>query len=215
MSRFPEVFAPYVQCLFLTRQFPEVRWVLSVNYRLAMPRRRQGYCGRYCPVDASSALHAKSAHQKVLPPQIIAYIFPRDRALQPAEIAAKHLTRVNYACCLTSRRPHCDRQSRGRSELRDAGLVEAAESDARGTGFRWWLAVVRKLLRHGAHQAEPETYSSKAWSSSWTATNLTDSIDWEYPAMIGAGNRFRPEDQRNYTLLLKELRGRFNREQTG
>jgi chitinase len=39
-------------------------------------------------------------------------------------------------------------------------------------------------------------------------------IDWEYPGMIGAGNRFRPEDQRTYTLLLKELRARFNREQS-
>jgi chitinase len=39
-------------------------------------------------------------------------------------------------------------------------------------------------------------------------------IDWEYPGMIGAGNRFRPEDKRNYTLLVKELRERFNREQS-
>jgi chitinase len=38
-------------------------------------------------------------------------------------------------------------------------------------------------------------------------------IDWEYPGMTGAGNRFRPEDKRNYTLLLKELRARFNSEQ--
>jgi chitinase len=38
-------------------------------------------------------------------------------------------------------------------------------------------------------------------------------IDWEYPGMTGAGNRFRPEDKRNYTLLLKELRARFDREQ--
>ena len=44
------------------------------------------------------ASHAKSANSgKALPPQIIAYIFPRDRKLQPAEIAAAKLTRINYA----------------------------------------------------------------------------------------------------------------------
>ncbi|PQA58408.1 glycoside hydrolase family 18 protein [Siphonobacter curvatus] len=31
-------------------------------------------------------------------------------------------------------------------------------------------------------------------------------IDWEYPAQVGAGNIFRPEDKQNYTLLLKTLR---------
>jgi chitinase len=38
-------------------------------------------------------------------------------------------------------------------------------------------------------------------------------IDWEYPGMAGATNHFRPEDRRNFTLLLKELRMRFNSEQ--
>jgi chitinase len=38
-------------------------------------------------------------------------------------------------------------------------------------------------------------------------------VDWEYPGQAGAGNRFRPEDKRNYTLLLAETRQRFNREQ--
>lgn len=31
-------------------------------------------------------------------------------------------------------------------------------------------------------------------------------IDWEYPAQVGAGNIFRPEDKQNYTLLLRALR---------
>jgi chitinase len=38
-------------------------------------------------------------------------------------------------------------------------------------------------------------------------------IDWEYPGQIGAGNRFRREDKQNYTLLFKELRKRFNKEE--
>lgn len=35
-------------------------------------------------------------------------------------------------------------------------------------------------------------------------------IDWEYPAQVGAGNLFRPEDKQNYTLLLKALRDRLD-----
>jgi GH18 family chitinase len=35
-------------------------------------------------------------------------------------------------------------------------------------------------------------------------------VDWEYPGMSGAGHTFRPEDKQTYTLLLKELRRRFD-----
>jgi chitinase len=35
-------------------------------------------------------------------------------------------------------------------------------------------------------------------------------IDWEYPGLPGSTQHFRPEDKQNYTLLLKELRARFD-----
>lgn len=35
-------------------------------------------------------------------------------------------------------------------------------------------------------------------------------IDWEYPAQIGAGNIYRPEDKANFTLFLKALRDRLD-----
>lgn len=35
-------------------------------------------------------------------------------------------------------------------------------------------------------------------------------IDWEYPDQIGAGNIFRPEDKKNYTLFLKAIRDRLD-----
>jgi chitinase len=38
-------------------------------------------------------------------------------------------------------------------------------------------------------------------------------VDWEYPAQVGAGNRFRREDKRNYTLLFQELRKRLDKEE--
>jgi chitinase len=35
-------------------------------------------------------------------------------------------------------------------------------------------------------------------------------IDWEYPGQGGAGIKFRPEDKRNFTLMLKALRAALN-----
>ncbi len=35
-------------------------------------------------------------------------------------------------------------------------------------------------------------------------------IDWEYPAQVGAGNIFRPEDKANFTLFLKAIRDRLD-----
>jgi chitinase len=157
---------------------------------------------------------AKSAPRKALPPQIIAYIFPRNRALEPAEIAARKLTRINYAF----------------ANIQNGRIVTGTPLDE---------ANFRTLV--GLKQQNPSlqvlvSVGGWLWSGSFSDMALTkesrsrfiDSvvefvdrykldgldIDWEYPGMTGAGNRFRPEDQRNYTLLLKELRARFNREQS-
>jgi chitinase len=160
------------------------------------------------------AARTKSATHKALPPQIIAYIFPRNRALQPSEIAARKLTRINYAF----------------ANIQDGRIVTGTSMDE---------ANFRTLV--GLKQQNPSlqvlvSVGGWLWSGNFSDMALTkesrsrfiDSvvefvdrykldgldIDWEYPGMIGAGNRFRPEDQRNYTLLLKELRARFNREQS-
>ena len=36
-------------------------------------------------------------------------------------------------------------------------------------------------------------------------------IDWEYPGQPGGGNRYRPEDKQNFTLLLEEVRRELDR----
>ncbi len=35
-------------------------------------------------------------------------------------------------------------------------------------------------------------------------------LDWEYPGQIGAGNVFRPEDKKNFTLLLRTVREKLD-----
>jgi len=157
---------------------------------------------------------AKSAHQKTLPPQIIAYIFPRNRALQPAEIAAKQLTRVNYAF----------------ANIQDGRIVTGSPVDEAN------FATLVSRKQQNPTLTVLVSVGGWLWSGNFSDMALTKEsrsrfiesvvefvdhykldgldIDWEYPGMIGAGNRFRPEDKRNYTLLVKELRERFNREQS-
>ena len=157
---------------------------------------------------------AKSDHQKALPPQIIAYIFPRNRALQPAEIAAKQLTRVNYAF----------------ANIQDGRIVTGSPVDEAN------FATLVSRKQQNPTLTVLVSVGGWLWSGNFSDMALTKEsrsrfiesvvefvdhykldgldIDWEYPGMIGAGNRFRPEDKRNYTLLVKELRERFNREQS-
>jgi chitinase len=146
-------------------------------------------------------------------PQIIAYIFPRDRVLQPSDVDAPKLTRINYAF----------------ANIQDGRTVIGAPVDeanfATLVGLKQQNASLQVLISVGGWLWSGN-FSDMALTSE-SRSRFIDSvadfidrykldgldIDWEYPGLTGAGNRFRPEDGRNYTLLLKELRVRFNREQ--
>jgi chitinase len=160
-----------------------------------------------------AASHAKSVSRKALPPQIIAYIFPRNSALQPSEIAAGKLTRINYAF----------------ANIQDGRIVIGSPVDEAN------FATLVGLKQQNPSLQVLVSVGGWLWSGNFSDAALTKQsrsrfiesvaafverykldgldIDWEYPGMTGAGNRFRPEDKRNYTLLLKELRARFDREQ--
>jgi chitinase len=146
-------------------------------------------------------------------PQIIAYIFPRDRVLQPGEIAAAKLTRINYAF----------------ANIHDGRIVAVSPADAPN------FAALVALRQQNPSLQVLVSVGGWLWSGNFSDMALTrasralfiDSvaafirqyqldgldIDWEFPGQVGAGNRFRPEDKENYTLLLEELRRRFDREQ--
>lgn len=146
-------------------------------------------------------------------PQIIAYIFPRDRALQPTDVDAAKLTRINYAF----------------ANIQDGRIVIGAPVDE--TNF----ATLVGLKQQNPSLQVLISVGGWLWSGNFSDMALTKEsrsrfiesvaefierykldgldIDWEYPGMAGATNHFRPEDRRNFTLLLKELRARFNRDQ--
>jgi len=145
--------------------------------------------------------------------QIIAYIFPKDRALTLGEISASKLTRINYAF----------------ADLQNGQIVEGFAHDAEN------FAVLNTLKRDNPSLTVLVSVGGWAWSGNFSDMALTKQsrkvfiesavkfiekykldgldIDWEYPGMPGDNHRFRPEDKQNYTLLLKELRARFDHEE--
>ena len=154
----------------------------------------------------ASAMAAPPQHQK----QIIAYVFPQNRVLGPDEVAATELTRVNYAF----------------TDIKDGVMVEGFQKDKEN------FEVLNSLKKKNPRLQVVPSVGGWTWSGRFSDASLTrasrtkfiDSvvafiekykldgldIDWEYPAQRGAGNVFRPEDKHNYTLLLMELRQRFD-----
>jgi chitinase len=146
------------------------------------------------------------------PKQIIGYVFAKDAILNPADIKAEELTRINYAF----------------ANLKEGRVVEGFTHDKEN------FAVLTGLKTRNPELKVLVSVGGWTWSGAFSDAALTKEsretfiesavafvvkydldgldIDWEYPGLIGNGNVFRPEDKQNYTLLLKELRQAFNRE---
>jgi chitinase len=145
-------------------------------------------------------------------PMVVGYVFPQNAALQPGEIDAFSMTRINYAFANIEG---------GRMVT---GFAEDAKNFAFLTGLKQQNASLTVLVSVGGW----------LWSTNFSDISLTPQsrklfiesvmdflsrynidgldIDWEYPGMAGSGHPFRAEDKQNFTLLLKELRQQFNRE---
>jgi chitinase len=179
-------------------RFHRIAWATAVLLLVAIPL---------------TAASGKAAVRRAKPLQIIAYIFPRNRVLQPTDVDAAKLTRINYAF----------------ANIQDGRIVIGAPVDEAN------FAMLAGLKQQNASLQILVSVGGWLWSGDFSDMVLTKTsrehfidsvaefierykldgldIDWEYPGLIGAGNRFRPEDSRNYTLLMKELRARFNRMQ--
>lgn len=144
---------------------------------------------------------------------IIAYVFPRDRALAADEINARKLTRINYAF----------------ANIKGGEIVEGFSHDAEN------FATLNRLKRANPSLKVLVSVGGWTWSGGFSDMALTRQsrarfissvvrfverykldgvdLDWEYPGQVGNGNTFRPQDKQNFTLLLAELRQRFDVEQ--
>jgi chitinase len=155
----------------------------------------------------SSPLQAQAPAPR---PVVVAYVFAKDSLIQPGEIAAQKLTRINYAF----------------ADLKDGHIANGYANDDKN------LAALVALKQRNPSLTVLVSAGGWLWSGGFSDIALTkesraafiDSvagfvtqhqldgldIDWEYPGLPGATNNFRSEDKQTYTLLLKELRQRFN-----
>jgi chitinase len=145
------------------------------------------------------------------PPMVVAYIFPRDTLLQPGQIDARSLTRINYAF----------------ANIAGGRMITGYRFDAENFAF------LNGLKKDNPSLKVLVSVGGWLWSTNFSDTALTQpsrrifvqsvidfldryqldglDIDWEYPGMPGAGHPFRPEDKRNFTRLLKDLHTEFKR----
>jgi chitinase len=143
---------------------------------------------------------------------IVAYVFPQNNVLQPGQIDAQQLTRINYAF----------------ANIANGVVVTGFAHDAENYSY---LVALKK---ENPALTVLVSVGGWLWSTNFSDVALTaqsrgvfiDSvmeflerykldgldIDWEYPGLPGAGHPFRNEDEPNFTLLLKELRARFDKE---
>src|ERR1700722_11029654 len=143
--------------------------------------------------------------------EIIAYIFPKDRIIAPGEVSTEKLTRINYAF----------------ADLQNGKIVEGFAHDAEN------FAALNALKHDNPSLTVLVSVGGWTWSGNFSDMALTKKsrnlfiesavkfvqkynldgldIDWEYPGMAGNNNRFRPDDNQNDPLLLRELRKRSDR----
>ena len=139
-------------------------------------------------------------------PAVIGYLFPQERLLDPAAIAAEKLTHINYAF----------------ANIRDGQVVEGFARDA--DNFKV-LAAVR---RSHPHLKVLVSVGGWTWSKGFSDAVLTPErrqrfvqsavafvrqhdldgfdMDWEYPGLPGDDNPHRPQDTTNFTAVMGELR---------
>jgi chitinase len=162
----------------------------------------------------SLSLLCSTAHAKKDKYIIAAYVFPQNQVMASNQIAAGKLTRINFAF----------------ANIDQGRIVLGEPSDAAN------MAMMVGLKKENPNLTVLVSVGGWLWSGRFSDAVLTPAsrakfidsvadfvtrynldgldVDWEFPALPGApGNVFRPEDTQNYTLVLKELRARFNKMQ--
>jgi chitinase len=170
------------------------------------------FVGLVVPLSLSAAQAGTMQQGSPAQPVVVAYVFPRDGALQPGQIDAHMITRINYAF----------------ANIKDGRMVAGSDLDEQNfatlTALRKENPVLTVLVSVGGwdwsggfsdvalSEKSRQTFieSVMAFLKAYDLDGLD--IDWEYPGMAGAGHKFRMQDGANFTTLLRGLRERFDRE---
>ena len=146
-------------------------------------------------------------------PVIVAYVFPQNKLIEPGDIAARKVTRINYAF----------------ANIRDGRMVNGFEAEDAN------LAWLVRLKQDNPALTVLVSVGGWSWSGNFSDMAHTKAsrnvfidsvneylernkldgldIDWEYPGQAGSTNHFRAEDKQNFTLLLQELRNSFGQQE--
>ncbi len=141
---------------------------------------------------------------------IIGYVFPRLGPISQLDIRGDLLTHINYAF----------------ANIREGLLAVERPDDAANlrtlTDLRQRFPNLKVLISVGGWSWSGG-FSDMAFSRAKRKRFIDSAvgflrqheldgidIDWEYPGQSGAGNRHRPADRRNFTLLLAEMRRALN-----
>lgn len=143
-------------------------------------------------------------------PLVVAYVFPQNSTLAPAQIQPHSLNRINYAFASIAG----GRIAPGSPvDAANFGTLTALRHDNPSLTV---LVSVGGWLGSGEFSQMVQTGKSRARFiqsvMDFLALYHLDGldIDWEYPGLPGAGHPFRADDKQNYTALVKELRARFD-----
>ena len=147
--------------------------------------------------------------------EVIGYIFGRDLPLDADSIAATKMTRINYAFFA----------------LKDGVIVPSGKHDGENlavlTQLRTLNPQLQILISVGGGGVGSAGFSDMALTPQGRRRFVDSAIDairkysldgvdvdWEYPGYTHVKTTtVRPVDRKTYTLLLKELRQRFDREE--
>jgi chitinase len=158
------------------------------------------------------AIHPFPLAARTSSKHIIAYLFPRGKVINPDDVAVERLTHINYAF----------------ANIKDGVIVEGSDQDREN------FQVLNNLKKRNPRLRLMVSVGGWSWSGGFSDMALSSAsrkkfidsvvqfihtyeldgldIDWEYPGLPGNGNIHRPEDQQNFTDLLRELRQQLKRE---
>jgi chitinase len=157
--------------------------------------------------------HASRSHARPRY-EVVGYILGGGGVLDGSTIAANKMTRINYAFF----------------GLKDGLVAERGQHDRENldvlTGLRKRNPQLQILISVGGGGAGSDGFSDMAITAEGRRRFVDSAvaavekygldgvdIDWEYPGYTHVKTtRVRPEDRETYTLLLKDLRRRFDRE---